>query len=56
MARLIAIENSINNNQNIILGGDLGGTRTSQLVIGIQGRPVTNNQPESGQVLTSEVC
>ena len=52
VARLIAIENSINNNQNIILGGDLGGTRTSQLVIGIQGRPVTNNQPDIGQVLT----
>jgi len=34
------------------LGGDLGGTATSQTVIGLQGRPVISTAPTDGQVLT----
>lgn len=34
------------------LGGDLGGTDTSPLVVGIQGRPVAPTAPSDGYVLT----
>lgn len=33
-------------------GGDLGGTVTSQTVIGIQGNPVASTAPSAGEVLT----
>ena len=36
----------------ISLNGDLGGTLNSQLVLGLQGRPVLNVAPATGQILT----
>lgn len=51
-ARLDSIENNLNNLQTIKLGGDIGGTLTSPIVIGIQGRVVSSTAPLAGQVLT----
>lgn len=50
-ARLDAIEGSINSLNVISLSGDLGGTTTDPLVIGIQGFAISSNTPTSGQVL-----
>ncbi|MGH9406223.1 MAG: hypothetical protein ACRD3D_10360 [Terriglobia bacterium] len=35
----------------IALGGDLGGTLTDQIVVGLQGHPVSGSAPGAGQVL-----
>lgn len=51
-ARLDNLENIIGNLQIIELEQDLGGTIASPLVIGIQGRPVSNIGPLTNQVLT----
>ena len=51
--RLITIENTIGNiSTGISLGGDIGGTITAPLVIGIQGNPISTTAPVIGQVLT----
>jgi hypothetical protein len=39
-------------NGPVQLGGDLGGTNTAPLVIGLQGKPVSNIAPANQQVLT----
>lgn len=51
-SRLDNSDNIINNLQLISLNGDLGGTLTDPLVIGLQGRPVSNSNPSTGNVLT----
>ena len=50
-ARLDVLQSSIDSINAISLAGDLGGTTTDPLVIGIYGRPVSNTPPAVGQVL-----
>jgi hypothetical protein len=50
-ARLDNLDTTIGNLQIISLANDLGGTLTQPLVIGIQGRPVSNIAPITGQVI-----
>lgn len=50
-ARLDFIQNTIAPPNAVTLGGDLGGTPTSPLVIGLQGRPLANFTPTPGQVI-----
>lgn len=49
--RLDVIENIVGNLRVIELEGDLGGTLETPLVIGIQGRPVSDVEPIEGEVL-----
>lgn len=49
-ARLITIEGTIAHLQSIALAGDLGGSYTHPLVIGIQGHPVSSTPPVVGDV------
>jgi len=49
--RLDIIEGAVGNLRIIELQQDLGGTLENPLVIGIQGRPVSDVAPEAGQVL-----
>jgi hypothetical protein len=49
--RLTTLENTIGNLQIIQLTQDLGGTIGSPLVVGIQGRPVSDAGPSFGQIL-----
>jgi hypothetical protein len=49
--RLDVIENIVGNLRIIELEGDLGGTLETPLVIGIQGRPVSDVEPSEGQTL-----
>lgn len=51
-ARLDAMETAIANLHIISLANDLGGTLLQPKVIGIQGRPVSDAEPEFNQVLT----
>lgn len=51
-AKLLAIESTITNLQSISLSGDLGGTASTPLVKGLQGRLISNQIPELNQVLT----
>jgi hypothetical protein len=39
-------------NNAISLGGDIGGFPNEPIVIGLQGRPIATNTPDTGQVLT----
>lgn len=50
-ARLNRIENLITLDV-VTINGDLGGTPSHPLVIGLQGRPVSSAQPNPGQALT----
>lgn len=50
-ARLDNLENLLNLDV-IALAGDLGGTTTSPLVIGLQGNPISTTDPLNNQVLT----
>lgn len=50
-ARLLALETTVNGLNVISLAGDLGNTAQLPYVIGIQGRPVSGNQPMVGQAL-----
>ena len=50
VARISALENNVSGDA-VKLGGDLGGTFTTPLVIGIYGNPVSNIAPINGQVL-----
>lgn len=49
--KLLSIENSIANLDIISLSGDIGGTLSTPLIIGINGTPVSDIAPQSGQVL-----
>jgi hypothetical protein len=49
-ARLSRIENLITLDV-VTINGDLGGTPSSPLVIGLQGRPISSAQPAAGQAL-----
>ena len=49
--RITNIENIVSNLNVVSLGGDIGGTRTSPLVIGIQGNPVSSATPAVNNVL-----
>lgn len=50
-ARLDVLENLINNQETIVLTGDLGGTLTNPKVVGIQGIPVVSTHPNVGDAL-----
>ncbi len=50
-ARLDSLENIVNSIHVISLAQDLGGTLTAPLVIGLQGRPLSDVAPNAGQVL-----
>src|SRR5271155_1516276 len=50
--RLTTLEGIVNNLFPITINGDLGGNLSSQVVIGIQGRPVSSQAPVAAQVLT----
>lgn len=50
-ARLDVIENIVGNLQLINLSGDLGGTIVNPKVVGMQGRPVSNAAPHTGDLL-----
>ncbi len=51
--RIAALETSLNTvaNNAVVLGGDIGGTNISPLVIGLRGITILDIEPESGQVL-----
>src|SRR5271170_761465 len=46
--RLTTLEGTVGNIQTISLAGDLGGTLAVPVVIGIQGRPISNASPLLG--------
>lgn len=50
-SRLDTLENIIGNLQIIQLSGDLGGSLTNPLVIGLYGRPLSSTTPITGQVI-----
>ncbi len=50
--RLLNIEQSINNLQIIQLDGDLGGSLTNPLVVGLQGNPISSTAPSTNQILS----
>src|SRR5277367_943735 len=50
-ARLGVFENTLGNLQIIKLQKDIGGTLANPLVVGIQGFPVSNATPQTGNVL-----
>jgi hypothetical protein len=49
--RLDTLDNTINNLNAVKLGGDIGGTVTIPLVIGLQGRPLSNSLPGLNNVI-----
>lgn len=51
-ARFASLEATLENLDVISLSGDLGGTVSSPLVIGIQGNPISDETPSSNDVLT----
>ncbi len=51
-SRLDSMEGKINGFDFVKLGGDLGGDSNAASVIGIQGNPISNSEPQFGEVLT----
>lgn len=50
-SRMGIIESALNNLENIQIAQDFGGTPNNPLVIGLQGKPLSNAVPAPGQVL-----
>ncbi len=50
-ARLNAIQAEISGTTNVVFAGDLSGSSSSQLVVGLSGFPISNIAPFSGQAL-----
>lgn len=51
-SRISNLENIVGNLQIVSLSQDIGGTLGSPLVVGIQGKPVSNAAPQTSEVLT----